>query len=38
VRLALQNAASIAGLILSTEVAIAEFDDEKDTKTATIII
>jgi chaperonin GroEL len=38
VRLALQNAASIAGLILSTEVAITDFDDEKDTKTATIII
>jgi chaperonin GroEL len=38
VRLGLQNAASIAGLILSTEVAIADFDDEKDQKTAAIII
>jgi len=38
VRLGLQNAASIAGMILSTEVAITDFDDEKDTKTAAIII
>ncbi|MGI5937404.1 chaperonin GroEL [Methanoculleus sp. DTU007] len=38
VRLGLQNAASIAGLILSTEVAITDFDDEKDTKSAAIII
>lgn len=38
VRLALQNAASIAGLILTTEAAITDFDEEKDTKTAAIII
>ncbi|WP_286879109.1 chaperonin GroEL [Methanoculleus sp. UBA413] len=38
VRLGLQNAASIAGLILSTEVVITDFDEEKDQKTATIII
>lgn len=38
VRLGLQNAASIAGLILSTEAAITDFDDEKDAKTAAIII
>ncbi|MDD2472968.1 MULTISPECIES: chaperonin GroEL [unclassified Methanoculleus] len=38
VRLGLQNAASIAGLILSTEVAITDFDEEKDQKTAAIII
>ncbi len=38
VRAGLQNAASIAGMILSTEVAITDFDDEKDPKSATIII
>ena len=38
VRLALQNAASIASLILSTEAVITDFDEEKDQKTATIII
>lgn len=38
VRLGLQNAASIAGLILSTEVVITDFDEEKDQKTAAIII
>ncbi len=38
VRTGLQNAASIAGLVLSTEVIITDFDDEKDKKAATIII
>jgi chaperonin GroEL len=38
VRVGLQNAASIAGMILSTEVAITDFDEEKDKKTAAIII
>jgi chaperonin GroEL len=38
VRIGLQNAASIAGLILSTEVIITDFDDEKDQKTQAIII
>jgi len=34
----LQNAGSISGLVLSTEVIITDFDDEKDKKAATIII
>jgi len=34
VRVALQNSASIAGMILTTEVAITDYDEEKDTKTA----
>ncbi len=38
VRIGLQNAGSIASLILSTEVAITDFDEEKDKKTAAIII
>ncbi|MDI9395357.1 MAG: chaperonin GroEL [Euryarchaeota archaeon] len=38
VRSALQNAASIAGMVLTTEALITEFDDEKDNKTAAIII
>lgn len=38
VRVGLQNAGSIAGLILSTEVVVADFDDEKDKKSAAIII
>lgn len=38
VRVGLQNAGSIAGLVLSTEVVITDFDDEKDKKAATIII
>ncbi|MDD5189127.1 MAG: TCP-1/cpn60 chaperonin family protein, partial [Methanoregula sp.] len=38
VRIGLQNASSIAGLVLSTEVIITDFDDEKDKKSATIII
>ncbi|OPX63211.1 MULTISPECIES: chaperonin GroEL [unclassified Methanoregula] len=38
VRTGLQNASSIAGLVLSTEVIITDFDDEKDKKAATIII
>lgn len=38
VRVGLQNAGSIAGLVLSTEVVITDFDDDKDKKAATIII
>ncbi len=38
VRSGLQNAASIAGMILTTEAVVAEFDDEKDDKTSAIII
>ncbi|WML66882.1 MAG: Thermosome subunit [Methanoregula sp. SKADARSKE-2] len=38
VRVGLQNAGSISGLVLSTEVIITDFDDEKDKKAATIII
>jgi chaperonin GroEL len=38
VRIGLQNAGSIAGMILSTEVIITDYDDEKDHKTQTIII
>ncbi len=38
VRSGLQNAASIAGMILTTEAVVAEFDDEKDDKTPAIII
>jgi chaperonin GroEL len=38
VRNALQNAASIAGMLLTTEALITDFDEEKDEKTATIII
>ena len=38
VRSALQNAASIAGMLLTTEALITDFDEEKDEKTATIII
>jgi len=38
VRIGLQNAGSIAGMILSTEVIITDYDDEKDTKSQTIII
>jgi len=38
VRVGLQNAGSIAGMVLSTEVVITDFDDEKDKKAATIII
>lgn len=38
VRSGLQNAASIAGMILTTEAIVTDFDDEKDEKTAAIII
>jgi len=38
VRIGLQNAGSIAGMILSTEVLITDFNDEKDQKSAAIII
>jgi chaperonin GroEL len=38
VRSGLQNAASIAGMVLTTEAVVAEFDDEKDEKTAAIIL
>ena len=38
VRHALQNAASIAGMVLTTEALVTEFDDEKDEKSAAIII
>jgi chaperonin GroEL len=38
VRSALQNAASIAGMLLTTEALITDFDEEKDERAATIII
>jgi chaperonin GroEL len=38
VRSALQNAASIAAMILTTESAVTDYDSEKDEKNATIII
>ncbi len=38
VRNALQNAVSIAGMIITTETLITDFDEEKDEKTPTIII
>lgn len=38
VRNALQNAASISAMILTTEALITDFDEEKDKKTATIVI
>jgi len=38
VRTALQNAASIAVMIITTEGLVADFDDEKDEKTSAIII
>jgi chaperonin GroEL len=38
VRSALQNAASIAAMVLTTKAAITDFDVEKDEKNATIII
>ncbi len=38
VRSGLQNAASIAGMLLTTEAVVAEFDDEKDERSAAIII
>jgi chaperonin GroEL len=38
VRSGLQNAASIAGMILTTEAVVTDFDDEKDDRTPAIII
>ena len=38
VRSGLQNAASIAGMVLTTEALVADYDDEKDKQTAAIII
>ncbi|MEK6858546.1 MAG: chaperonin GroEL [Nanoarchaeota archaeon] len=38
VRTGLQNAASIAGMVITTEGLVADFDDEKDEKTPQIII
>ena len=38
VRSALQNAASIAGMLLTTEALVTDFDVEKDERAATIII
>lgn len=38
VRNALQNAASISAMVLTTEAVVTDFDEEKDEKTATIII
>ncbi|MBS3075294.1 chaperonin GroEL [Candidatus Pacearchaeota archaeon] len=38
VRLALQNAASIASLLLTTNAIVAEFEDKKDIKSSAIII
>lgn len=38
VRTALQNAASIAAMVLTTEGLVADFDDEKDEKSPAIII
>ena len=38
VRSGLQNAASIAAMVLTTEALVTEFDDEKDEKSSAIII
>ena len=38
VRSALQNAASIAGMVLTTEALVTDFDEEKDERTSAIII
>ena len=38
VRSGLQNAASIAGMVLTTEALVTDFDEEKDERTDTIII
>ena len=38
VRSGLQNAASIAGMLLSTEAVVVDFDEEKDKTSAAIII
>jgi chaperonin GroEL len=34
----LQNASSIAAMVITTEGLVADFDDEKDDKTSNIII
>ena len=38
VRCGLQNAASIAGMVLTTEALVADFDEEKDEKTSMIVV
>ena len=38
IRCGLQNAASIAGMILNTEAIVAEYDDEKDEKSPLIVM
>jgi chaperonin GroEL len=38
VRVALQNAASISAMVLTTEVLVTDYDDEKDVKSNTIIL
>lgn len=38
VRCGLQNAASIAAMVITTEALVCDFDEEKDEKTASIII
>ena len=38
VRTALQNAASISAMVITTEALVTDFDDEKDEKSETIII
>ena len=38
VRSALQNAASVAGMVLTTEALVTDYDKEKDEKVATVII
>ncbi len=38
VRTALQNAASIGGMILTTEALVTDFDDEKDEKSSMIVM
>lgn len=38
VRTALQNAASITGMVLTTEGLVADFDEEKDDKSSAIVI
>ncbi len=38
VRCGLQNAASIAGMILTTEALVTDFDEEKDEKTPMIVV
>ncbi|RLI98232.1 MAG: chaperonin GroEL [Candidatus Aenigmatarchaeota archaeon] len=38
VRNVLQNAASISAMVLTTEVLITDFDDEKDERTTTVVV